>query len=119
MIVIPCVLIAWLAASGPVDHYDLIRNGELVGSEQVCPSTVPADQRCGLACIDDIGVEQRFEVVAVDADGSRGPLSEPLFLTRRYYTDYDHDGITTFKDFGVWSRSFGVCDNGRFEVPCE
>ncbi len=74
------VELSWQAASGPVDHYDVLRNGEIVAS----PTGLDFEDT-GLSPDTDYG----YRVQAVDDTGEAGPPSDEVVVRTPATDDAD------------------------------
>lgn len=104
-----CAWVAWTASSPPAASYDVYVDGIFL--EEVIDPTVNV-------CMDDTYVEHEMYVVGRLNATSSIP-SGHLMYSWVPNMDGDGDGVVGFADFGLFVRSFGKCNNGTFEVPCE
>jgi hypothetical protein len=124
-LLIICPLLGWTAATGNVHHYDVLVD------EAYDHSTLDAEPLSGQACFKDREAHA-IRVVAVDAEGDRGEMSDALsfsFDLKQYekseplapavQADMDGDGIVGIGDFGAWAREFNTCNDGRREIDCK
>jgi hypothetical protein len=118
-----CLTFAWDPAPGPVHHYSVF-----VDSEVIIESVVEARSD---VCFNDI-TPHYVSVQAFTEDGAPGPMSdgseevrmivEPPFYLRevdpRVAADLDRDGVVGYADFGVFTQVWGSCNDGGVYGPC-
>jgi hypothetical protein len=109
-LVATCAMLMWTAATGPVTQYDLYENNVYTQTvteteARICQS-VP------------IFIPHEIYVVALNVAGESGEPSNPLFVQWVPDADLDNDGAVGMTDFGLFTQSFGKCDDGTKRVPC-
>ncbi len=120
-----CLTMGWTPAPGDVASYTIFLDGVVIqeGSPEVVTSI----------CLSDADTHT-VTVQAFLADGvTSGPMSDesdeiqmivqpPFYATElpaNIRSDLDQNGVVGYSDFGVFTQSFGVCNDGLGNVvPC-
>ena len=118
-----CLTFGWDPAPGPVHHYSVFVDNEMVIASVVEP-------RSDL-CFNDISPHY-VSVQAFDAEGAPGPMSDnsdevrmvveaPFYISEvdpKVAADLDQNGVVGMADFGIFTQVYGSCNDDGVSAPC-
>ena len=97
---LPCVMLAWAPASGPVAQYQL----QTRESVNITSAFVASSQN--EACFPRKRTDYYIIVRGIDANGAPGPWSGYAIIRRVHDFDSDGDGWVGFLDYSELLRSY-------------
>ncbi len=105
-----CIPIAWAVASGPVTSYDVYKDGTFFTNVQNALIEM---------CREEYELVHDIYVVALNAEGDRGPNSEHLQIQWVFDFDANRDGIVGMLDFTAFGAVYGRCSSPNREIVVE